>query len=192
MFKAKYLLFDFETSGLGNFKTQKALQLAWQLCDEKMNTIETHSYYFNDISEWNTEFHKNITQEFLSKNSDNPRLILNLFIYHIFSVYSNNGKIIAHNISFDFQIFKNECQLNNILYNNFNSDFTVNTIENISYCTMLNSTDLCGIPKTHGYGNKYPRLSELYTFLYKKEPDLTLHEASNDVEILRRCCYVLF
>ena len=41
-------------------------------------------------------------------------------------------------------------------------------------------------------GNKYPRLSELYTFLYKKEPDLKLHEASNDVEILRKCCFKLF
>ena len=38
MFKAKYLLFDFETSGIGDFKKQKALQLAWQLCDSQMQT----------------------------------------------------------------------------------------------------------------------------------------------------------
>ena len=111
MFKAKYLLFDFETSGIGDFKRQKALQLAWQLCDSEMQTLETHSYYFNDISEWNTDFHKDITSEFMKKNSKDPKLILNLFLTHCCIIFSNEGQLIAHNISFDFQILKNECTL---------------------------------------------------------------------------------
>lgn len=195
MFKAKYLLFDFETSGIGDFKRQKALQLAWQLCDAKMQTLETHSYYFNDITEWNTDFHKDITNEFMGKNGKDPQLILNLFLTHCCIIFSNEGQLIAHNISFDFQILKNECQLNQIEINhfrNFTHPFQINDLKNILYCTMKNTVKLCGIPKTHGGGNKYPRLSELYMFLYKKEPQLKLHEASNDVEILRRCCYKLF
>lgn len=186
MLNAKYLLFDFETSGIGDFKRQKALQLAWQLCDSGMQTLETHSYYFNDITEWNRDFHKNITTEFMEKNGRDPKLILNLFLTHCCIVFSNKGQLIAHNISFDFQILNNEYQQNQIHH------FKINEFKNILYCTMKNTVNLCGIPKTHGGGNKYPRLSELYTFLYKKEPDLILHEASNDVEILRRCCQKLF
>ena len=196
MFKAKYLLFDFETSGLGKFSQQKALQLAWQLCDNEMHTLAKYSYYFNDISEWNKDFHKNITNNFLLKNGKDPDLILNLFLSHAYMVFSNDGKMIAHNISFDFQILKNECENNNIKFNIFRNyysqQFNIDDFKNILYCTMKNTINLCSIPKTHGNGNKYPRLSELYTYLYKKEPDLELHEAGNDVEILRRCCQKLF
>ena len=110
-------------------------------------------------------------------------------------VFSNNGQLIAHNISFDFQILKNECILNQIKihhFKHFTHSFEIGDFKNILYCTMKNTVNLCDIPRTHGSGNKYPRLSELYTFLYKKEPDLKLHEASNDVEILRKCCQKLF
>ena len=189
------LLFDFDTSGIGDFKRQKALQLAWQLCDSGMQTLETHSYYFNDITEWNTDFHKDITVEFIKKNGQNPKLILNLFITHCCIIFSNEGQLIAHNVSFDFQILKNEYKRNQLEINhfqNFTHEFQLKDLKNILYCTMINTINLCGIPKTHGGGNKFPKLSELYSFLYKKEPDLKLHEASNDVEILKRCCCKLF
>ena len=40
----KYLIFDFETDGLGNFKTQRAIQLAWIIADENYNIIERKQY----------------------------------------------------------------------------------------------------------------------------------------------------
>tara|TARA_Y200000002_G_C22637899_1_gene645564 strand:+ start:164 stop:736 length:573 start_codon:yes stop_codon:yes gene_type:complete len=190
MLKAKYLLFDFETSGIGDFKKQKALQLAWQLCDKKMKSLKKYSYYFNDISEWNKDFHKNITHNFILENGKDPQLILNLFLSHASIVCSNSGKLIAHNVNFDFQILKNECEKNNVTIND--DTININNLKNILYCTMVNTTHMCGIPRNHGGGNKYPKLSELYSFLYKEKPDLELHEASNDVEILRRCCVKLF
>ena len=35
----KYLFFDFETSGIGDFKKQKAIQLAWVIADHNFNKI---------------------------------------------------------------------------------------------------------------------------------------------------------
>ena len=47
----KYLFFDFETSGIGNFKKQKAIQLAWVIADHNFNKMsEPFSFYFNDIT----------------------------------------------------------------------------------------------------------------------------------------------
>ena len=37
--KPMFLCFDYETSGIGDFKKQKAIQLAWVLCDQNYNKI---------------------------------------------------------------------------------------------------------------------------------------------------------
>ena len=58
------------------------------------------------------------------------------------------------------------------------------------FCTMKSTTNLCKI-KTHAGSNKYPKLIELYKFLHNKDPELILHEASNDVEVLYRCFKIL-
>ena len=180
MFKAKYLLFDFETSGIGDFKKQKALQLAWQLCDSEMQTLETHSYYFNDISEWNTDFHKDLTVAKIKKISTSSKLILQTFLEDVKEVMISGGMIVAHNIEFDFKILVNECIREKMF-----CDW--DTMWKFCFCTMKSTKDLCNIPRSHGGGTKYPRLEELYTYLYKEPPNIKLHEASNDVEVLWKC-----
>ena len=51
-----YLLFDFETSGLGkNFKKQEALQLAWYLVDSKYNINLKNT--FDELSNGDYELH---------------------------------------------------------------------------------------------------------------------------------------
>ena len=55
----KYLFFDFETSGIGNFKKQKAIQLAWVIADHNFNKMIHYfiifpSFYLCNESYWST------------------------------------------------------------------------------------------------------------------------------------------
>jgi len=176
----KYLLFDFETSGIGPFEKQKAIQLAWVVCDNSMNKLSNiMSFYFNDVKKINTKFHSNLTVSKINKIGVSPQYILNNFLNDADKVLQNNGLIIAHNIQFDYKILQNEC-----IANKLNYDFDL--MEGKLFCTMKSTTNLCKI-KTHGGGNKYPKLIELYQFLHNEDPELILHEASNDVEVLYRC-----
>lgn len=180
----KYLLFDFETSGIGSFEKQKAIQLAWVVCDNSMNKLSNiMSFYFNDVKKINTDFHKNLTVSKINKIGVSPQYILNNFLNDADDVLKNNGLIIAHNISFDYKILQNEC-----IANKLNYDFDI--MSSKLFCTMKSTTNLCKI-KTHAGNNKYPKLIELYKFLHNKDPELILHEASNDVEVLYRCFKIL-
>lgn len=180
----KYLLFDFETSGIGSFEKQKAIQLAWVVCDNSMNKLSNiMSFYFNDVKKINTDFHKNLTVSKINKIGVSPQYILNNFLNDADDVLKNNGLIIAHNISFDYRILQNEC-----IANKLNYDFDI--MSSKLFCTMKSTTNLCKI-KTHAGNNKYPKLIELYKFLHNKDPELILHEASNDVEVLYRCFKIL-
>lgn len=176
----QYIIFDFETSGLGNFKTQKAIQLAWTIVNhDYQQTSAPFSFYFNDVSKINTDFHTNLTVNKIKKLGVDPTFILNHFLKDCSEVIKNNGLIIAHNIDFDFNILKNECFKQKI-------DFPFDIMQSHLFCTMKTTTKLCKI-KTHAGLNKYPKLIELYKFLHNTIPQLKLHEASNDVEVLYRC-----
>ena len=62
-------------------------------------------------------------------------------------------------------------------------------IVNDTYCTMKNSIELCKIEAISKNGDKYfkyPKLSELYVELFKKEPKNT-HNALIDILICMRC-----
>ena len=157
--KPKFLFFDFETSGLGNFKKQKAIQLAWSLCDENYKKIgKGYSFYFDDVSKINTDFHKNLTVQSIKKIAVPGKFILNCFLNDCNNVMRNNGLIIAHNVDFDYQILKNECALNKI-------DYHFDIMKEHIFCTMKTTTRLCNL-RSHAGNNKYPKLVELYQFLH--------------------------
>lgn len=176
----KYLFFDFETSGLGDFKRQKAIQLAWVVVDSNYNKhSDILSFYFNDVKDINTDFHKNLTVQKIKKIGVSPKYILNNFLKDCTEVIKSNGLIIAHNVNFDYTILKNECFQQKIKY-------PFDIMKSHLLCTMKTTTKLCKF-KSHGEFNKYPKLIELYQFLHNSTPELELHEASNDVEVLYRC-----
>ena len=180
----KYVFFDFETSGIGNFKKQKAIQLAWTVADENLNIYgKPLSFYFNDAKKINTDFHKNLSIKKLNDIGINPKLILTYFLKDCYDIIKNDGLLIAHNISFDFQILKNECENQQI-------KFPFDILEKHLFCTMKSTTQICNL-KSHNGLSKYPKLVELYQFLHNSLPELELHEASNDVEVLFRCFYSL-
>ena len=103
----KYLFFDFETSGIGDFKKQKAIQLAWVVVDSNFNKYsDILSFYFNDVKDINTGFHKNLTVQKIKKICVSPKYILNNFLKDCTEVIKSNGLIVAHNVNFDFTILK--------------------------------------------------------------------------------------
>ena len=85
---------------------------------------------------------------------------------------------VGHNVSFDKRMVMVEGIRNKIRMNVSNT-----------YCTMKNSVNLCKIEVINSDGEKYfkyPKLSELYNELFKKEPRNT-HNALIDILICMRC-----
>ena len=63
----KNLIFDFETDGIGDFRTQRAIQLAWIITDSKYNILDEKVYFIKDVKEINTDFHKHISLKLINK-----------------------------------------------------------------------------------------------------------------------------
>ena len=84
--------------------------------------------------------------------------------------------IIGHNIDFDLNVMKEECQ-------RLQCDFI---IPPQIYCTMKSSRDLCCIKRQGYMSYKYPKLVELYEFLFYETPS-GLHNSMKDVWVCLRC-----
>jgi DNA polymerase III epsilon subunit-like protein len=172
-----YLFFDFETSGCGPILNQDAIELAWTITDSKFNILKKCSYYFSEINDINVHFHGEDVVNKVKNCNNNNKLIIQSFIEDINYININKGYIIAHNISFDLKILQNECEKYNIFYN-------LNSINYI--CTMKKYIKLCNVKNKKDY-IKYPKLSELYFKCFNENPNIILHQANNDVEVLLQC-----
>ena len=176
---SKYLIFDFETTGIGDFSKQRAIQLAWIMTDINFNILDEKVYYIKGIEKINTNFHKNITIDLLEKSGLHLKYVIIYFLNKIHEIFNNNGKIISHNISFDVNILNNEMR---------NLGMNYLDLSKYTYCTKKNTVNLCKILMKNKNYFKYQKLSELYYFLFKKKPVLELHDAMNDTKILYECC----
>ncbi len=87
--------------------------------------------------------------------------------------------LVAHNLSFDEKIVGSElirAGLHNILPSKK------------KICTMESSTDFCALKGP--YGNKWPKLSELYKILFGAEFD-EMHNAAKDIQATANCFWEL-
>ena len=89
-------------------------------------------------------------------------------------------RLVAHNIAFDLRVVDAELRLLKI-------DFPFGDLPR--YCTMLNTVELCGIPKRGG-GLKWPSLQELHLRLFGQYFQ-GAHNAENDVNATVRCFFEL-
>ncbi len=92
---------------------------------------------------------------------------------------SNSSPIIAHNADFDLSVIDAEyLRINKSGYlpNKFRNGTQV-------FCTMKKFQSI--------FGGKYPKLSDMYHFFFDDLPPLDLHNASNDIEILRDCYNIM-
>ena len=175
----KNLIFDFETDGIGDFKTQRAIQIAWIITDSEYNILDEKVYFIKGVKEINTDFHKHISLKLINKIGLDLKTVIIYFLDRIKTIINNNGKIIAHNASFDINILKNEMR---------HLGFADIDLSKYVYCTKKNTVNLCKIPIKGKNYYKFPKLIELYNHLFGKDPDIRLHDALNDTKVLYDCC----
>lgn len=68
--------------------------------------------------------------------------------------FSKADLVVSHNTAFDFMFMRAE-------FEKLGRDFCVQD----EFCTMKKFTPICQLPKSRGVGYKYPKLSELCSFL---------------------------
>lgn len=176
----KVVVFDLETSGLpitpqfGQFykytenrfyDSSRIIQIAFSsfyLGEDDIEDIQVHSFYRKpeqfELSDESIQVH-HITRECLDKKGKSLSEILQSS--QIIQLFNEADFIIAHNIMFDINIFKNELyRLNIPIPEEWNRKITCT-------CRM---TD-------------YTRLGTLYSSLFNKE-GTNLHDASGDVWVL--------
>ena len=192
----KLLIFDTETSGLPEernlsvlsiHKWPYILQLAYILYDTSNNEILEYSDNLINIakdvyiSQDSIDIHK-ITREMCNKDGKDIKEVLNNFN----NVLLKADLLIGHNLNFDKNLIIVE-----FLRNKINHNFNPNNIIKPSYCTMERGKSICKVTYTNKYGNiipKYPKLLELFKYLFNETPE-GLHNAMCDVIITLRCYY---
>lgn len=178
-----YLFFDTETTGLPrSWKAPvtdlknwpRMIQIAWILCDEKGNRIESKDFIIKPegfiIPIEASRVHGISTEKALDEGEDLKKVLA------IFNELVNQSNyIVAHNISFDEKIMGAE-----LLRKEIKSDFE----QKRKLCTMKASTDYCMLPGPYGY--KWPKLSELHIKLFGEDFD-EAHDASVDINATEKC-----
>ncbi|MDR2131492.1 MAG: 3'-5' exonuclease [Odoribacteraceae bacterium] len=182
-----YLFFDTETTGLP--KSWKApvtdldnwprlVQLAFLVYDEKGNKLSGGDFIIKPegftIPREASNVH-GITTERAMQEGQSLALVLQQFDALIRSA----SYLVAHNIAFDEKIVGAELLRNGMS----------NTLAGKKkLCTMESTTDFCAIKGP--YGNKWPKLSELYYKLFYSG-FTEAHNASADIQATARCFWEL-
>lgn len=88
--------------------------------------------------------------------------------------------VVAHNIKFDLGIVQDVWP---VAYEIL--------MQKEQFCTMVQSTSMVGIKKTHGGGNKFPKLAEAYAFFNDGATFDNAHDAMADVRACRDVFFAL-
>jgi len=177
------LFFDTETTGKpANYNASmfdlnnwpRVIQLAWQIgnqygeiLSEEKTLIRPDGWVVPVEDFWIK--HGYSTENCLAEGLPMAD-VLDGFISDIISF--NVNMIVAHNIQFDYHVLGAEM----IRY----KKTTGRRMK--QFCTMQFATPLCQIPGKIGF--KFPRLEELYRYLFNKDFD-GAHDALNDVSACR-------
>jgi DNA polymerase-3 subunit epsilon len=191
-----YMIFDLETNGLpntldfqfldyklsDNYKNSKIVQLSYGIYDDNAQSILEYDTLRNPKEEFeikNSDIH-GVTFERACKDGIDFRLIAEKFYYDLKKVQY----LVVHNANFDINIMKSELFL-------INRQDVIEEIEKKKIvCTMRALTDFCKLPSKFHVENKWPRLSELYKFIFKKDAE-NLHNSLHDVRNTAACFFVL-
>jgi len=207
----KYLIFDVETTGLIPKSSSNQLnvpnlniypyilQLSFVLYDMTAQTVITKydSYISVDhkvvISDMITSL-TGITHEQCQRVG---RPIIEV-LYEFYKAYIACDGIVAHNLEFDEKMILIEIERNReILIKTLPPCLTIfnpmyEKFRGIDrYCTMKSGTNLCNILIESSYGKspskKWPKLIELYKFLFNGEDVDGMHNSMIDVFACMRC-----
>lgn len=177
------LIFDTETSGLPNaYKASSSdiscwpriVEIAWIILDESLNPVSSSSFMVRpegfEISAGASSVH-GITTERAIVDGSPLRYVMACLAEDL----SDVGRIVAHNIDFDFPVVN--CEFIRV-------KMPSSLDRKLRYCTMLSTTELCNIPGK--YGPKWPKLEELYRHLFSRTFS-EAHRAMHDVKATAEC-----
>ena len=162
------MVLDIETDG-----NDHILQVSYNIYDIDNLLLEQKNIYIYDGIH-STPFYPTISSEDIIQYGLTPENASNIICNDI-----NNVRIvIGHNVKgFDLVKIK-------VLLASFNLEIKPTII---IHDTMLESTDILKLRHPKGYGRyKYPKLIELYQFLFKKDFD-NQHNAIDDVNATFDC-----
>jgi DNA polymerase III epsilon subunit-like protein len=179
-------IFDTETTGLfkkgasykkiKEFDNSRLLSICWLIT--KGDSIIEQSYYIVksdnfEISQESLNIH-GITKEYANENGTDIKIVLDAF----YTSLKRCKYVVAHNISFDEAIVKSEL-------------FRLGSTHVIEEFDKKNK--ICTMSKGRLYMNarKFPKLSELYKFLYNDEL-VNAHCALDDTKNCFKCYIKLF
>ena len=179
----KLLIFDTETTGLPRTKIPANIEpnnwphivsISWVILDSETNqVIKQRSYIIKpliwEIPEESIKIH-GITQENALKNGYNLSNVLGEFLAENYDI------LVAHNLEFDLNVLYNAIQ--------WDLDLPFKKLNKKMCCTMELSRSFCNLKTMFGKP-KAPKLSELYEYTFKKQPNKeSLHNSLYDVLIL--------
>lgn len=174
------LIFDTETTGMVNFKSDDILdqphpvQLACMIVDESddRKIINTASIIVAPgpgvyISAEAEAVHK-ITGEVIKKYGLPLRAACGIFMNFVLK----SDRICGHNIDFDIVVMETALQVCGLSLDTFRKIPRV--------CTMLSTIEVCRLPGKRGF--KWPKLEEAYRMIVNSEGFEGAHDAMADVK----------
>lgn len=87
--------------------------------------------------------------------------------------------VVGHNLEFDLSVIQAECFRRHLMFH----------MPSVRYCTMRESKERVGLVTAEGYV-KFPKLGELYQYLFKEDPK-DWHNALSDAYMALRCFHML-
>ena len=190
--KLKLLFFDTQTTGLprdwktpsreGPVNWPDLVSLAWILMDED-KTILQSQYSIVKPGEWgipedSTAIH-GITHETAVAHGRPLEEVLDEF----WKAHAHADMVVAHNMRFDRNVVWGATR--------WRTEREPQEWKPM-FCTMMDTINLCRLPYPSGKGFKFPKLSELYVHVFKKEPTATLHNSMEDTRILVECFFAIW
>ena len=174
-----FLFFDCETTGIfDGCGIPRLVQLGWVVFDDEKNDCLKKEFIVIPngfiIPDEATIIH-NISTENAKKSGFPVKYIISKFIQDI----QNVDLVVAHNFEYDSRIIENEALIAGSFFS-FNHKKT--------FCTMKSTVHICRIPGP--YGDKWPRLTELHSYLFGEEPKCS-HNALPDAMTCAKCFFEL-
>ena len=185
------LFFDVETTGLPprgtrpsefqRFDGCRVVSIAWVLRDK--GTIYSQKYAVSDPGiddeTIGAESIHGISREIVDKYGSPVENVIHEFMDDV----RKSDLIVAHNMDFDQNVVASE------LFRMGCKKDADDLLGHNALCTMKSTTNLVKAKNKYG-SNKWPRLEELYKFLFGSSFE-NAHHAMCDVDALVRCYYVL-
>lgn len=145
----------------------RIVEIAWMKCDLSGNLIHSKSYIIRPngftIPEQATRVHGISNEKATQEGVD-----LNHAFAELKEDLQTTGTIVAHNLKFDNNVILSE------IYRANATELASLWTSCKQHCTMLAAAKP---------GQKWPKLAELYFQTFKREPNVQLHRALDDVQI---------